>query len=109
MEKLGGNDPCPCGSGRRFPPLLPPHRPVRRHARPLLRPRPAVSPRPRLAVIPRPGPAVSLRSRPAVSRFCRWGLARWPSSARVPSRGGARAGGPRAGRGRRDLLATGDP
>jgi uncharacterized protein YecA (UPF0149 family) len=22
IEKLGGNDPCPCGSGRRFPPLL---------------------------------------------------------------------------------------
>ncbi|MGR6915182.1 SEC-C metal-binding domain-containing protein [[Actinomadura] parvosata] len=55
MEKLGGNDPCPCGSGRRFPPLLPPHRPVRRHPRRLLRPR------------------------PAVSRFCRWRLARWPS------------------------------
>ncbi|MFC5824393.1 SEC-C metal-binding domain-containing protein [Nonomuraea insulae] len=40
IEKLGGNDPCPCGSGRRFPPLLPLHRPVRRHPRPLLRPRP---------------------------------------------------------------------
>ncbi|MFB4267407.1 SEC-C metal-binding domain-containing protein [Nonomuraea sp. GTA35] len=38
IEKLGGNDPCPCGSGRRFPPLLPPHRPLRRHPRPLLRP-----------------------------------------------------------------------
>jgi uncharacterized protein YecA (UPF0149 family) len=23
IEKLGGEDPCPCGSGRRFPPLLP--------------------------------------------------------------------------------------
>ncbi|MEV4628526.1 SEC-C metal-binding domain-containing protein [Micromonospora sp. NPDC049523] len=23
VEKLGGKDPCPCGSGRRFPPLLP--------------------------------------------------------------------------------------
>ncbi|WP_370318326.1 SEC-C metal-binding domain-containing protein [Actinoplanes sp. ATCC 53533] len=23
MEKLGGRDPCPCGSGRRFPSLLP--------------------------------------------------------------------------------------
>jgi uncharacterized protein YecA (UPF0149 family) len=23
LEKLGGNDPCPCGSGRRFPALLP--------------------------------------------------------------------------------------
>ncbi|MGP4093563.1 SEC-C metal-binding domain-containing protein [Nonomuraea sp. KM90] len=40
MEKLGGNDPCPCGSGRRFPPLLPFQRPLRRHTRPLLRPRP---------------------------------------------------------------------
>ncbi|WP_222107753.1 SEC-C metal-binding domain-containing protein [[Actinomadura] parvosata] len=55
IEKLGGNDPCPCGSGRRFPPLLPSHRPVRRHSRRLLRPR------------------------PAVNRFCRWRLARWPS------------------------------
>ncbi|MEV0615326.1 SEC-C metal-binding domain-containing protein [Nonomuraea sp. NPDC050404] len=47
IEKLGGNDPCPCGSGRRFPPLLPPHRPVRRHARPLLRPRLRSHPRTR--------------------------------------------------------------
>ncbi|WP_442875148.1 SEC-C metal-binding domain-containing protein [Actinoplanes sp. NBC_00393] len=39
MEKLGGNDPCPCGSGRRFPPVLPPRRPFRRHQRPLLLPR----------------------------------------------------------------------
>ncbi|WP_211349681.1 SEC-C metal-binding domain-containing protein [Micromonospora pisi] len=23
VEKLGGKDPCPCGSGRRFRPLLP--------------------------------------------------------------------------------------
>ncbi|WP_456247491.1 SEC-C metal-binding domain-containing protein [Longispora urticae] len=23
IEKLGGKDPCPCGSGRRFRPLLP--------------------------------------------------------------------------------------
>ncbi|MFI6761999.1 SEC-C metal-binding domain-containing protein [Micromonospora sp. NPDC050417] len=23
VEKLGGRDPCPCGSGRRFRPLLP--------------------------------------------------------------------------------------
>jgi hypothetical protein len=23
IERLGGNDLCPCGSGRRFPPLLP--------------------------------------------------------------------------------------
>ena len=23
VEKLGRNDPCPCGSGRRFPPVLP--------------------------------------------------------------------------------------
>ncbi|MFC0542985.1 SEC-C metal-binding domain-containing protein [Kutzneria chonburiensis] len=39
MEKLGGNDPCPCGSGRRFQALLPSARQVRRHAGPLLRPR----------------------------------------------------------------------
>jgi hypothetical protein len=24
VEKLGRNDPCPCGTGRRFPPVLPP-------------------------------------------------------------------------------------
>ncbi|MEV4280811.1 SEC-C metal-binding domain-containing protein [Actinoplanes xinjiangensis] len=28
IEKLGGNDPCPCRSGRRFPPVLPTRRPV---------------------------------------------------------------------------------
>ncbi|WP_220448092.1 SEC-C metal-binding domain-containing protein [Nonomuraea diastatica] len=28
IEKLGGKDPCPCGSGRRFPPLLPSDRPL---------------------------------------------------------------------------------
>ncbi|MFB4306372.1 SEC-C metal-binding domain-containing protein [Actinomadura sp. GTD37] len=39
MEKLGGNDPCPCGSGRRFPPVLQAHRTLRRRPRPLLRPR----------------------------------------------------------------------
>ncbi|WP_442935255.1 SEC-C metal-binding domain-containing protein [Micromonospora sp. CPCC 206061] len=39
VEKLGGNDPCPCGSGRRFQALLPRWRPLRRHQRPLLRPR----------------------------------------------------------------------
>ncbi|WP_202964003.1 SEC-C metal-binding domain-containing protein [Actinoplanes friuliensis] len=38
IEKLGGNDPCPCGSGRRFPPVLPQRRTVRRRQRPLLRP-----------------------------------------------------------------------
>jgi len=38
VEKLGGNDPCPCGSGRRFPPLLPAQWTLRRHQRPLLRP-----------------------------------------------------------------------
>ncbi|WP_390624007.1 SEC-C metal-binding domain-containing protein [Fodinicola feengrottensis] len=32
MEKLGGNDPCPCGSGRRFQTLLPHCWAVRRHA-----------------------------------------------------------------------------
>ncbi|MFC9997072.1 SEC-C metal-binding domain-containing protein [Nocardia sp. NPDC127526] len=26
VEKLGGQDPCPCGSGRRFQTLLPPER-----------------------------------------------------------------------------------
>ena len=25
-EKLGRNDPCPCGSGQKFPQLLPAHR-----------------------------------------------------------------------------------
>jgi len=29
VEKLGRNDLCPCGSGRRFPPLLPDDRPFR--------------------------------------------------------------------------------
>ncbi|MFK3984103.1 SEC-C metal-binding domain-containing protein [Micromonospora sp. NPDC050397] len=33
---MGGKDPCPCGSGRRFRPLLPGRWAVRRHARPLL-------------------------------------------------------------------------
>ncbi|WP_222721037.1 SEC-C metal-binding domain-containing protein [Actinomadura sp. HBU206391] len=39
IEKLGGNDPCPCGSGRRFPPLLPADRTLRRNAGRLLRTR----------------------------------------------------------------------
>ncbi len=30
VEKLGRNDPCPCGSGKRFQKLLPHLRPVRR-------------------------------------------------------------------------------
>ncbi|WP_370368230.1 SEC-C metal-binding domain-containing protein [Catenulispora sp. GP43] len=30
MEKLGGADPCPCGSGRRFPQVLSSRRTVRR-------------------------------------------------------------------------------
>jgi hypothetical protein len=30
LEKLGRNDPCPCGSGKRFQTLLPRLRPVRR-------------------------------------------------------------------------------
>jgi len=33
-EKLGRDDLCACGSGRRFPPVLPEHRPVRRRAKP---------------------------------------------------------------------------
>jgi hypothetical protein len=40
-EKLGRDDPCPCGSGQRFSPVLSQHRPVRRHARELLRARPS--------------------------------------------------------------------
>jgi SEC-C motif-containing protein len=28
VEKLGRNDPCPCGSGKRFQALLPSHAPV---------------------------------------------------------------------------------
>ena len=28
IEKLGRNDPCPCGSGRRFQIVLPPQRPL---------------------------------------------------------------------------------
>ncbi|WP_372855478.1 SEC-C metal-binding domain-containing protein [Sphingomonas sp.] len=27
IEKLGRNDPCPCGSGKRFPRVLPAGRP----------------------------------------------------------------------------------
>ncbi|MGA2155647.1 MAG: SEC-C metal-binding domain-containing protein [Bryobacteraceae bacterium] len=30
QEKLGRNDPCPCGSGRRFQELLPENRLLRR-------------------------------------------------------------------------------
>ncbi|PYU50689.1 MAG: hypothetical protein DMG48_12280 [Acidobacteria bacterium] len=36
VEKLGRNDLCPCGSGRCFQALLPPHRQIRRHQPPLL-------------------------------------------------------------------------
>jgi hypothetical protein len=28
IEKLGRKDPCPCGSGKRFPRLLPARRPL---------------------------------------------------------------------------------
>ena len=28
LERLGNNDPCPCGSGRRFQALLPEQRPL---------------------------------------------------------------------------------
>ena len=38
VEKLGRNDLCPRGSGRRFPPLLPGNRPFRRRTGRLLRP-----------------------------------------------------------------------
>ncbi|MGN6152086.1 MAG: SEC-C metal-binding domain-containing protein [Lysobacteraceae bacterium] len=30
VEKLGRNDPCPCGSTRRYKTVLPPQRPLRR-------------------------------------------------------------------------------
>jgi len=39
IEKLGGNDPCPCGSGRRFQAVLPGNRATRWRAGRLLRPR----------------------------------------------------------------------
>jgi hypothetical protein len=39
IEKLGGKDPCPCGSGRRFQALLPFERPTRWSQARLLRPR----------------------------------------------------------------------
>src|ERR1700745_3513690 len=39
VEKLGRNDLCPCGSGRRLPPLLRRSRPFRRRTGGLLRPR----------------------------------------------------------------------
>jgi uncharacterized protein YecA (UPF0149 family) len=32
IEKLGRNDPCPCGSGRRFQEVLSAHGPLRRLA-----------------------------------------------------------------------------
>ncbi|MGE8132544.1 SEC-C metal-binding domain-containing protein [Novosphingobium subterraneum] len=32
LERLGRQDPCPCGSGKRFQGLLPAFRPFRRHA-----------------------------------------------------------------------------
>ena len=35
-EKLGRNDLCPCGSGRRFQEVLPAHRSLRRHSTELL-------------------------------------------------------------------------
>jgi len=38
IEKLGGSDPCPCGSGRRFPQMLSGRRTVRRRVGRLLRP-----------------------------------------------------------------------
>jgi hypothetical protein len=40
VEKLNGNDRCPCGSGRRFQAMLPADRSVRRGPEPSLRPRP---------------------------------------------------------------------
>jgi len=40
VEKLGRNDPCPCGSGRRFPPVLSCVRPLRRCTARLLHPWP---------------------------------------------------------------------
>ncbi|WP_375540262.1 SEC-C metal-binding domain-containing protein [Nocardia sp. XZ_19_385] len=39
IEKLGGKDPCPCGSGRRFQQVLSARWALRRHPRPLLLPR----------------------------------------------------------------------
>jgi SEC-C motif len=54
VEKLGANDPCPCGSGRRFQAMLPVDRPVRRGARPSL--------------CPRPMTVVEAPSRPAIAR-----------------------------------------
>jgi len=39
VEKLGRNDPCPCGCRRRFQPLLSHDRPVRRLTQGVLRPR----------------------------------------------------------------------
>jgi hypothetical protein len=38
LEKLGRNDPCSCGAGRRFRPLLSHDRPVRRFSKGRLRP-----------------------------------------------------------------------
>ncbi|MFG1605652.1 SEC-C metal-binding domain-containing protein [Actinoplanes sp. NPDC049265] len=61
---MGRNDPCPCGSGRRFPPVLPVRRSFRRHQRPLLRPGltdPALGPAPYM----RRGPFASPPARPA--------------------------------------------
>jgi hypothetical protein len=39
IEKLGRNDLCPCGSGRRFQEMLPALRPLRRQRAELLCPR----------------------------------------------------------------------
>ncbi|MGV3616405.1 MAG: SEC-C metal-binding domain-containing protein [Fimbriimonas sp.] len=44
FEKLGKEDPCPCGSGRRFRRLLPQLRPLRRRESRLLRTRVMRSP-----------------------------------------------------------------
>ena len=64
VEKLGRNDLCPCGSGRRFPSLLPENRPFRRSAGRLLRPGLIRTDAARFA---RGGSAAAL----ANTRFCR--------------------------------------
>src|SRR5207248_8841913 len=107
VEKLGGNDPCPCGSRRRFLQLLPAQRPLRRHHRRLLRPRrgqrQATPPTRTCAGRPTPGRytlhattmthAAYAARRPVGSHRSRAAPPRSPSTPSVPAPSGSCRGG----------------